>query len=231
MTASVGRLIAEAGALLLDFDGPICGVYATVPDHVAADQVRAVLERAGMTLPVSVKSTSDPLEVLQHAAGVEDRVLIEQADDALIRAELVAIEGAEPTPGAHETIVAAAEAGVPVAIVSNNSTPAIEAYLTRHELTDYVRAIIGRVYGRPDLMKPNPHPLTVAAAELGTRADACLLVGDSTTDMIAAHAAGVRSIGFANRPAKDEALSQAGADAVVGRNGMLVIATELHRRG
>lgn len=180
MTTSAGQVLDGVAALLLDFDGPVCSVYATVPDHIAADQVRGVLVQARMDLPESVKSTTDPLFVLQHVAGVEDRVLVEQADNALIRAELAAIEGAEPTPGAHDVIHTAARAGIPVAIVSNNSAPAIEAYLTRHQLTDYVRTIIGRAHARPDLMKPNPHPLKLAAAQLGVHTHACVLVGGST---------------------------------------------------
>ncbi|MGW3615296.1 HAD family hydrolase, partial [Micromonospora sp. NPDC005163] len=42
-----------------------------------------------------------------------------------------------------------------------------------------------------------------------------VLVGDSTTDIQAAQAAGVGSIGYANKPGKSEALTQVGADAVI----------------
>jgi phosphoglycolate phosphatase len=42
-----------------------------------------------------------------------------------------------------------------------------------------------------------------------------VLVGDSTTDVAAAEAAGVRVLGFANKPGKDQRLRDAGADALV----------------
>lgn len=49
--------------------------------------------------------------------------------------------------------------------------------------------------------------------------------------MTAAHAAGMRSIGFANHPGKAGGLSQAGANAIVGSDGMLAIALSLRQRG
>ena len=41
-------------------------------------------------------------------------------------------------------------------IVSNNAEPAIEAFLDHHDLRSLVHTVIGRVPGRPELMKPHP---------------------------------------------------------------------------
>ena len=43
----------------------------------------------------------------------------------------------------------------------------------------------------------------------------CALVGDSITDIVAARAAGVASVGYANKPGKHETLRNAGADSVI----------------
>ncbi|HJY43162.1 MAG TPA: hypothetical protein VJ301_00955 [Propionibacteriaceae bacterium] len=51
--------------------------------------------------------------------------------------------------------------GRPVVIVSHNAEPAIEAFLDHHDLRHLVHAVIGRVPGRPELMKPHPTPCSV----------------------------------------------------------------------
>ncbi|WP_369780316.1 HAD hydrolase-like protein [Streptomyces sp. R33] len=62
-----------------------------------------------------------------------------------------------------------------------------------------VDAVVGRPVLRPDLMKPVPYPLLAVAGTLGIEPAALVLIGDSTTDVEAARAAGVRSIGFARQ--------------------------------
>ncbi|WP_176797820.1 HAD family hydrolase [Actinopolyspora mzabensis] len=42
----------------------------------------------------------------------------------------------------------------------------------------------------------------------------CTLIGDSPSDIKAAHAFGARAIGYANKPGKFEKLTNAGADTV-----------------
>ncbi|MEU6217202.1 HAD hydrolase-like protein [Streptomyces sp. NPDC047022] len=62
-------------------------------------------------------------------------------------------------------------------------------------------------------------PLLPDAGRYGCQLDThpydCTLIGDSVTDVEAAKATGGRSIGFANKPGKERALGDAGADAVV----------------
>lgn len=64
-------------------------------------------------------------------------------------------------------------------------------------------------------MKPSPYPLLEAASRLGKTPGRTVLIGDSVTDIEAARAAATRSIGFANKPAKETSLADAGADEVV----------------
>ncbi|HEX6075320.1 MAG TPA: HAD family phosphatase, partial [Micromonosporaceae bacterium] len=136
-------------------------------------------------------------------------------EDGLRSAELTAVSSSAPTPYAREVIVAAARGGRNVAIVSNNSTPAIEAYLKAHHLFRYVDSIIGRPYAEPERMKPNPELLMTAARTLGHTVEQCLFVGDSTTDIFGANAAGMPVIGYANKPHKIDEFRQLGADQVV----------------
>ncbi|MFF9078904.1 HAD hydrolase-like protein [Streptomyces rubiginosohelvolus] len=52
-------------------------------------------------------------------------------------------------------------------------------------------------------------------ALLGSTPERTVLIGDSVSDIEAARAAAATSIGFANKPAKEATLDQAGADAIV----------------
>ncbi len=54
--------------LLLDFDGPICSIFAGVSASAVADQLRRRLLRAGIDLPGDTFATPDPLEVFRDAA-------------------------------------------------------------------------------------------------------------------------------------------------------------------
>ncbi|MBB4959377.1 HAD superfamily hydrolase (TIGR01509 family) [Micromonospora polyrhachis] len=101
---------------------------------------------------------------------------------------------------------------MPVAVVSNNSAGAVTTYLTDHRLADYVSPVVGRAYADPARMKPNPEPILQAVRSLSEPPGRCVLVGDSLSDIEGARAAGVRVIGYANRPPKVRTFRAAGAD-------------------
>ena len=68
-------------------------------------------------------------------------------------------------------------------IVSNNAEPAIEAFLDHHDLRHLVHTVIGRVPGRPELMKPHPDSVLGALDILDRPPAQCVLIGDSVTDI------------------------------------------------
>jgi beta-phosphoglucomutase-like phosphatase (HAD superfamily) len=215
VVTTVASVLAETSVLLLDFDGPVCGIFATTPDYVAANRVRRVVTEHGIELPPELTETTDPMAVLTHFGQLGDTELTKLADDELTRAELDAVRGATPTPFAHDVIRAFSDAGRPVVIVSNNSADAIAAYLDEHNLARYVLRVFGRPYGKPELMKPTPYVVELGFRAADASPTSCVLVGDSVTDVEAAHAAGTRSIGYANRDPKIGTLAVAGADAVI----------------
>lgn len=224
----VARVLADTGPILLDFDGPVCGIFATIPDYTVAARLRQVLALHGTEIPERIQSASDPLEVLRFTASLGDRSLIARVDDELRQAELAAVRGASPTPYAREVIVAAHQAGRPVAIVSNNSATAVQWYLNDHRLSRYVRPVVGRAHADPERMKPNPEPILCAVNALRVKPTVCVLIGDSASDIEGGRAAGVRTIAFANKPGKRNHLVRAGADAATeGATGMAQIAAAL----
>ena len=204
-------LFAAARLILLDFDGPTCHLFAGYPAHALADDFRTYLR--SQDVPV-VGEPPDPLLIYADAVRQHG----ELADDIeawLTRAETIAAQRAEPTPGCRELLIAAARIGLPVAIISNNSEAAIRAYLDREHLADYVAGVTGRPYAAPDRMKPDPWSIHHTARGYTLPASACVLIGDSVTDIDAACAAGCPSIGFANKAGKAEQLGRAGATTVV----------------
>lgn len=212
---TAGQLLAGTRVVLLDFDGPVCSIFAGYPAAAVAAELRAGLAAEGVEVPPLVAQQDDPLEVLRWTAQHGSAALTARIERALTMAELQAATSAEPTPYAHEVLRAAHETGRTVAIVSNNSRPAIEAYLDAHRLRGYLRLVVGRDRSHPDRMKPHPAPLLDALHQLHLPAASAVMIGDSRSDVLSAQAAGVRSIGYANKPTKFATLTEAGADTIV----------------
>lgn len=201
--------------LLLDFDGPVCSVFAGYPARQIAAELLEVLRRFAPHLADALSEERDPMEVLRQSAGTLPQDQVDKIDEQLGRAELTAVESAEPTPGAADLIVTTRRSGLKVAIVSNNSAEPITKYLRSHGLDSEVDLIIGRPFGRPGQMKPEPYLLHEALRALSIDAAHSCFVGDSVTDIQAGQAAEVMTIGYANKPGKTQRLGDAGADIVV----------------
>ncbi|PPJ40181.1 haloacid dehalogenase [Nocardia nova] len=208
----MAAIIASRPCTLLDFDGPVCSVFAGISArHVAQELGQAI----GLPLPPTLGATSDPFEILQYAAEVSDAAA-EAAEQALTALEVEAVALAVPAPHAHDVIRAAAHRpGGTVAIVSNNSIAAIDAYLTAHNLHDLVSGVYARTSATTPL-KPSPYLLLSALSNLRLEAHGAIFIGDSTTDLIAAGAAGIPAIGYANKPGKAERFAQYSPAATIG---------------
>ncbi|MDX2295390.1 MULTISPECIES: HAD family hydrolase [Streptomyces] len=206
--------LANARVILFDFDGPVCDVFAGLPAPEVARELTALLSTQDEAAGMKAAQTDDPIEVLRiaHEANTE---LGQKVEQALTSAELraVAVAG-QPTPGAAEALQSARAAGRGVAVVSNNSAECVRVFLELHGLEEYVTKIVGRPSEQPHLMKPNPFPLITAAEQMNIDVMSCTLIGDSLTDIQAAHAAGATVVGYANKPHKADQFADAQADAI-----------------
>jgi HAD superfamily hydrolase (TIGR01509 family) len=208
-------ILASARVIFLDFDGPVCDVFAGLPAPRVARQLSAILSSENQAAGAEADQTDDPIEVLRIAHDV-DAALGQKVEMALTAAEVEAVAVAgPPTPGSVETLQAARAAGRAVVVVSNNSAECVQRFLALHGLEEYVVKIVGRPAGQPQLMKPNPFPLITAAEQVHMDVTNCTLIGDSLTDIQAAHAAGTTVIGYANKPHKTNLFVDAQADAVI----------------
>ncbi|MEW2625855.1 HAD-IIIA family hydrolase [Streptomyces sp. NPDC048106] len=111
-----------------------------------------------------------------------------------------------PLPGAAEAVALVRRAGLPTAVVSNQS--GIGRGLLTVEDVDRVDKRADELLGGLDAWlycphapdagcpcrKPRPGLILTAAARLGVRPDACLVVGDIAADVLAARAAGAHGV-------------------------------------
>lgn len=219
------QLLIQARHILLDFDGPTCAVFAgAVSASAAAQRLAVTLRDHGVDLTPDAEQTADPFRHLYTAArhGREHAAF---AEAALRDLEVEAVATAPISPGALDTLTALAASGRTATIVSNNSVAAVTAFADRYALHRYLNGIVARTDPDPALLKPNPHLVRRAMTVLGAEPSQCLLIGDSVTDITAAHAAGIRVIAFANKPGKHHAFAPHHPDAVIA--DMRVIAKTL----
>ncbi|TDD64503.1 HAD family hydrolase [Jiangella aurantiaca] len=218
MTPATNQQLAELMSgvelVMLDFDGPICSVFAGLPAPVVAERLRTSLRGLGVSMSLELERDEDPLSIYRRSATFGPAITA-QVYEHLVAAEIEAVGSAEPTAGATEVIYAAQAGGRRVAIVSNNSATAVESYIKRHNLASFIDHVAARRAPDPTLMKPSPAYLVEAGTALGVPADESALVGDSVTDIEAALYARVHAIGYANKAGKHERLLAAGAEAVI----------------
>lgn len=154
----------------------------------------------------------NPHELLRTLAEVLPRQAVALADDAVASVEALAVQSATVTMDLDRLI--AAIGSRPWAIVSNNSRHCIEDFVDDPLSKCPPWTIVGRPQD-PRLMKPDPHLLITACADLSTDPRESVFIGDSVTDIVAGLEAQVITIGFANRATKERALTAAGAFATV----------------
>ena len=111
--------------------------------------------------------------------------------------------------------------------MSNNSGVAIITYLADHRLADYIRAVVARDDHDQDRMKPSPHRVREAVSKLGAEGKECAFIGDSESDVLAGHLAGVPVIGYANKPGKVNTLTLTHVQAAAVTTSLAEITTAL----
>ncbi|MEU1284344.1 HAD-IA family hydrolase [Kitasatospora sp. NPDC005856] len=200
--------------VLLDFDGPVCSVFAGLPAPEVARRLRQGFLVASGQDPAGVEEENDPLALLRLVSDARPD-LTASTDAALAALETEAVRAARPTPGGEAVLRACARSGRLVSVVSNNAGVAIEAYLAERALSSYVAGVFGRAPGDPSSMKPNPRLLLEAMGAAGTGQEQCIFIGDAVRDVEAGEAAGVQTIGYANKPGKSAKLAASGAVVIV----------------
>ena len=175
-------------AVLWDMDGTILDSLPAI--HAAAN---AALARQSMP-PVGLATlrpwVGTPIREIFAALGARRDAL-----DSMVAQYRMAY-GTEATrafPGMAEVLQALSRAGVRQAIVTTKNERLARRILGEHGLADLFQAVVGENGTRP--LKPHPQSLFDACSELHVVADQAVMVGDTSHDLAAALAAGIRFIG------------------------------------
>lgn len=218
--ASQARLISVGiECVLLDFDGPICRLFAGHPASVAASRLKERL--GGMSLlPPELAGTDDPHGLLWAIAtgpGRDAREVSAELNALLAKEEVAAAASATITPGAVDLVRGLRARGLRLGVVSNNGYEAIRSVLLAMNL---LQLFDGPIIGRPDdarLMKPDAFMLREAVKQLDTKPERCLFVGDSWRDAEASRRANVNFVGYVKSARKGREMTKANAKWVVSR--------------
>ncbi|MCP9621138.1 HAD family hydrolase [Nocardia otitidiscaviarum] len=206
-------LLATRRCLLLDFDGPICTVFAGASNREAATMLASVLDSP---LPEEIADTNDPFDVLQYAASL-DPITAAAVERRFTEVELQAVKTAQPTPFTRRFLSYFAEVAEGIAVVTDNSTTAATAYFAAHD--GYPRWFVNAVHGRTSadvsLGKSSPHLLYQAMEQCLATPDECCFVGDSVSDIETGQAAGFPVIAFADRPEKVQRFAEHAPAAII----------------
>ncbi len=101
----------------------------------------------------------------------------------------------------------------PLAVVSTRARSAAEAFLRQHELTALFRLCATVETTRR--LKPHPEPVRYAAGQLGLAPEECVMVGDTTMDVLAARRAGAWAVAVLCGFGEERELRRVGAHLVL----------------
>ncbi|MFC3477201.1 HAD family hydrolase [Halobacterium litoreum] len=137
--------------------------------------------------------TPEDLQTASDAYGVDPETLWYERDAAFSRTQIADMEAGEKPLYPDYDAVPAIDA--PRGIVSTNQHRTIEAILDFYEIRGDFATHYGREMEPASLhkKKPNAHYLDRALADLGVAPEDALFVGDSQSDVEAAHNAGTDS--------------------------------------
>ena len=228
--AALDDILSQTKHLLISFDGPVCPFSVGMAGAGIADILREVFAQEGVRVPQTIEHTGSWLEILSCAASVSPD-LAERVESELAAMESAAAATAAPTSYVHEVLAACGDSARPVAIISNYSAAAVRAYLVLHDLNGQISYVVARTSPNPAVLMPRPDLIELAVTGLGTQSPACALVGGSPTDIQAAHAAGVHSIGYARTPRDADDLVDVGADAIIVSMADLALRLRAHPSG
>jgi len=183
-------LVPTPTAFMLDLDGTLVdtlGDFVAVLNRVMADMALPEVSRAFVEHTIGQGSEHLIRSVLAEAGAPQQRY--EEAWTLYQRHyEVLNGEHADVFPGVVEGLDALKALGLPMACLTNKPAAFARELLRRKGLAHY----FDRVFGGDDFerKKPDPLPLLKTCEALGSAPATTWMIGDSSNDARAAHAAG-----------------------------------------
>jgi phosphoglycolate phosphatase len=208
----------EIDAILFDLDGTLIET-----DDVAVETLARQLRPIQWLLPkrdparaarhwlMAAECRATRVLALLDHVGLDDNVLGLGAQLRRVRG-VTAPPDFRPVDGVVEMLHDLARR-YHLAIVTTRSHRSADLFLSQQELAGLVQVVVGR--DDTWRIKPHPSPVQHAAEQLGVPVERCLMVGDTTADILAARAAQARSVGVLCGFGEAHELERAGADRVL----------------
>ena len=225
MTVIVVRGNRKARHWLFDFDNTLAALEHQVDWAASRRELEAFLRSQGIDEAVFKEFPSRNLPLynglLMRSLNVSPdcKALMRHASGIIEAYELRGVEQAAPLPGAVDLLMGLRERNRRIAIVTSNSSRAVNSWLVLHQIATEVGAIVGRDSLLP--LKPAPEMIEQALQLIGGTATEAVLVGDSEADLLAAHRANVGFFGLAANFEARTRLERLGAGEVFPSPGDL----------
>ncbi len=180
-------------AVLFDLDGTL--INTEVHTDTTVTEVAARYGVAGYSLPHTEthgRTWTHVAETMRAQTGIAASAA--ELAAAMLAHWNTAVTDVQPIPGAQQAIRAAAASGLRLAVVSSSPRSVIDYFVTQLGIDDCV-AEQARIGGDAvQAGKPAPEAFLLAARVLGVEPAESLVFEDSTAGLLAAQAAGMRSV-------------------------------------
>ncbi|MBX3004159.1 MAG: HAD family hydrolase [Anaerolineales bacterium] len=201
-------------AVFLDVDGTL----RDTDDHYVAQFTRWLrpvfgLPRAARharTMVMRLEKPGNDALGLLDALGLDGP--IGRLSEALARRRPPRPSAAQLIPGVPQAVQQLA-ARYPLAVITVRGATATQAFLQASGLDAQIAVVVHGL--STPRTKPQAAPLLHAAAQLGVPVEACVMVGDTTVDILAAKRAGAQAIGVLSGFGEEAELRAAGADLIL----------------
>jgi N-acetyl-D-muramate 6-phosphate phosphatase len=100
----------------------------------------------------------------------------------------------------------------PLTVVSARDDASTRRFLDQFELGGLFRAVVTNQ--TCEYTKPFPHPVRFAANAMGLKPEECIMIGDTTVDILAGKTAGAQTVGLLCGFGEEKELRRAGADLI-----------------
>lgn len=199
--------------IVFDFDGTIAHLFK---NYSLKSTVKLLQEKLKF-FNIHFSLEQDAFEVfkvieLQTQKDFDKRLKAFLAVERILSdAELQAVETCELVDGVTEIIPKLMNQKYKIGIASNNSEESIKRFLERH-LPNTTIPIIGRVKGKPYLMKPDPWSLNEMSSVLDCPVNKIIFVGDTYSDYLTSLNASCEFIAMATNESKKERLKSTASE-------------------
>jgi len=202
----VRALCFDVDGTLSDSDNVLTARLASlIPPGLVADR-----RRLARSLVMSLEGPANASMALADRLGLDDQaaVVLDWAyrHRGRSRPHTRMIEGVD-------ALLAGLADRYPLAVVSARDAASTLRFLDAHGLRDFFSIIV--TAQSAEHTKPFPDPIWLAARHFGVPASDCLMIGDTTMDILAARSAGAQSIGVLCGFGRHAELVRSGAHAIV----------------